>query len=502
MMNLSLKGIRLAIFPERTPVYATARTQYIATNKARLARYPVPGIDDKQSTPDNFTQSEPSDLCSLRKPNGLDKITAFGGSKITFVAILVLVQLWIVSGFLFGFTDTWQIMFQNASSIQVYITDILLIRQQQNMSRILLTTIAELQSRTQTCERLLSHISKCTPLNNQLNLEKLDTQSFIDDPPDTSAGRPSRIEYIWNCACVYVARALGSIWAFIIYWIGIGAWASLGPSLKYDDTWQLYINTATAVLLTFTSVFLQNFQQHQENELAKSMKLVMKTDALIEERLRNLTGDRIPNPVFTIPDASRSFIERQIDNFADIMGSGLGVTLSLIFTIIWISVGPLLNFEDNWWLIIGTFTGLVGFVDGFVLRSLYYREESHAKSQLESLTNNENRILSQLQLQNIYPEPAKLSLTDRLSLTISNACGHRYAPVVAVGTVLALLATASGMKWTEAGQLLCNTTTMILEGFLLLVLIQAHNSIYKGRLEDIDCFMERKETLDKYISTL
>jgi hypothetical protein len=40
--------------------------------------------------------------------------------------------------------------------------------------------------------------------------------------------------------------------------------------------------------------------------------------------------------------------------------------------------------------------------------------------------------------------------------------------------VIMLLAVASIMRWSETGQLLCNNPTMIIEGFLLLALIQAH----------------------------
>ncbi|KAI1003831.1 hypothetical protein K3495_g4376 [Podosphaera aphanis] len=498
-MQWSLKGFKLAIFPERTPFFAAAKTHGVGAKKAYTARYPIPSSLQKKSASDNLNiQSEPDELCSFRKPNILDKITEIGGSKKTFLAILLLVEIWAVAGFFCAFDDTWQIIFQNASSIQVYVTDILLIRQQQNSSRVLLTKIAELQSRLQTVERLLRHISSTTPTGPRLDLQRFDTLSYNEAP----VGKISRTEYMWNCTCAYVARALGSIWAFILYWIGIGVWGAVGPSQNYNDTWQLYINTATAVILTFTSVFLQNLQQNQEEKLEKCLEHILKSDAMIEKRLRSLTGDQTPNPIFTIPVPNRTFTERNIDKFADIMGSGLGVTISVLFTIAWISVGPTLEFQDNWWLIIGTFTGLVGFIDGFVLRSLYYREEKYAKAQFESLAENEDRIFEELQLVNKSSLPPTLSFADRISLTISNACGHRYASVGAVALVVGLLATATGMGWTVTGQLLCNTTTMIIEGFFLLILIQAHNKIYEEREIDLEHLLKGKEMLDDYVYAL
>ena len=49
------------------------------------------------------------------------------------------------------------------------------------------------------------------------------------------------------------------------------------------------------------------------------------------------------------------------------------------------------------------------------------------------------------------------------------------AVIGSLGVVLSLIAIATGLRWSETGQLLCNTPTMIVEGFLLLVLFQAHN---------------------------
>lgn len=58
-----------------------------------------------------------------------------------------------------------------------------------------------------------------------------------------------------------------------------------------------------------------------------------------------------------------------------IMGSAIGFILSLALTDAWVGFGPLLQFGDDWLLIISTFTGLIGFIDRFVLRNLYHREE-------------------------------------------------------------------------------------------------------------------------------
>lgn len=59
--------------------------------------------------------------------------------------------------------------------------------------------------------------------------------------------------------------------------------------------------TAVVVSFTFTGIFLQNIQQQQEDHLDECPKYALKIDAKVEWRLRELTDDEKPNPIFDIP---------------------------------------------------------------------------------------------------------------------------------------------------------------------------------------------------------
>ncbi|EPQ65430.1 Bgt-1232 [Blumeria graminis f. sp. tritici] len=504
-MPLTTKSIKKSIFPERTSCFAAADTQFVTEEMVRDAPY-FSGSEKFVDTQKIKGVSTPNETKSLPSSNCFDKITIMAGSSGIFFISLILIGVWLILGIVFGATDTWQIMFQNASSIQVYITDILLIRQQQNANQALLTTLAELQSRRETCTRLLAKIPESKYGNSNEKHEcMIDSKSFDDNSDEQDyllIAKPTGIRLSWISICSIVAQALGSIWSFIFYWIGIGIWVAVGPSLGFSNTWQLYINTATALALTFTSIFLQNIQQHQEDKLSRCLEQALKIDAGIELQLRALTGDQKPNPIYTIPAAPRSFIERLIDGFADIMGSGAGVVISLLFTVAWIISGPALKFNDNWWLIIGTFTGLIGFIDGFILRSLYFREESYTKLQFQKLASSDSILLEKLHILYKQEEPRTLGLAERISLSIGNACGHRYASVGSVAVVIILLTVASSMLWSESGQLLCNTPTMIVEGFLLLVLIQAHNHANEERVADFSGLLKRRLLLHGSVLSL
>jgi hypothetical protein len=60
----------------------------------------------------------------------------------------------------------------------------------------------------------------------------------------------------WFRVCAqWIAHAVGSPWAFVVAVLSIAAWAVTGPIFHFSDTWQLVINTATAIV-TFLMVFL------------------------------------------------------------------------------------------------------------------------------------------------------------------------------------------------------------------------------------------------------
>ena len=72
-------------------------------------------------------------------------------------------------------------------------------------------------------------------------------------------------------------------------------------------------------------------------------------------------------------------------------------------------------------------------------------------------------------------------------------CAHPIAVIASVVVVVALIAVATGLRWSETGQLLCNSPTMIVEGFLLLVLFQAHNLVVVERRREVgECLGRRR----------
>ena len=235
--------------PETSPTYAAAPTQKVYFAGEDSVRPPPPsyspdseknggrdfGADSKKmgswpissakGQPQIDTEiSSPEEISSAKKSNIFDKITRAAGSSTTFFVMLAILGVWVLLGFIFGPTDTWQILLQNVSSVQVYVTDILLIRQSSNAGRSMMTTLAELQSRNKTCERLLRQLPSCSWMEThkekpkQLLVNGRPIEEEIEEALFRVSGPQTRGQRLWTNISHTVGKSVGSVWAFIIYW--------------------------------------------------------------------------------------------------------------------------------------------------------------------------------------------------------------------------------------------------------------------------------------------
>ena len=124
-----------------------------------------------------------------------------------------------------------------------------------------------------------------------------------------------------------------------------------------------------------------------------------------------------------------------------------------------------------------------------------------ANMHFEKLVAQDSRIFALIGIEvPASTAPLKKSLNMRISQTIGRWVESTSASYTAVGTVVALLIVASAMQWTETGQLLCNTPTMIVEGFLLITLLQAHNMADQKRRMTYEDILNRRLVLDKHLA--
>ncbi|KAL1853213.1 low-affinity Fe(2+) transport protein [Diaporthe australafricana] len=427
-----------------------------------------------------------------KKTNVLDAVVRAAGSRWTLGVVLLLLIVWGVLGAVFGPTDTWQVILQDVSSIQAYTSATLLMRQQNNNTRGLLQRICGLISRSESNERMVRSLTA-----EQRARLRSSTQKIRSEVIDSLHHKQDMFDKISNG----VAKATGSMIALIIYWAGIIGWVFSGLPLKFSDTWQLDVNTATALEITFTTVFLQNIRSSHDKHLDKTVQGIERLDTEIEMQLRRMTGDMTPNPTIASEPFKLNRWVKGLDIYAYIIAGSIGLVISAFVFGTWILVGDPMEFDDNWFLIIGTYTGLIGFIDGFILKNVDAREAKLSMKHFDRLIAQDTKIFALIGIEVPASEHVvKDSLNIRISKTVGRWVESTTASWGSILTVFALLIVASAMQWTETGQLLCNTPTMIVEGFLLLTLIQAENIADEKKRVTYEDILNRRLVLDKHLA--
>ncbi|GMF03319.1 unnamed protein product [[Candida] boidinii] len=351
-------------------------------------------------------------------------------------------------------------------------------RQQQNDYMDLLQLLAEIRSHSSTYLEMFTSYFK----SNEIRIFNAEEIYNVTKEVEEVLGEATKISADnWLDKISDVAsKIFGSFYSVLFYWCGIIAWIGCGalPYLEFGNDWQLYINTATAVEITFVSMFIQNVRERHNKYLQKSLSLILYTDHQIEFNLRRVTGYKEPNVRHVIPAKKLSKGVKAIEYYAHVIGGGLGVVISTMVFIAWICVGHPMDFSANWWLIIGTYTGLIGFVDGFTLRSSYYRYFNYGFQNFEDIDEFENKLLNILHLPPIstkQPTWKERSFDYKASSIIGKILSSSWGVLFALCITIMLIIIASAMHWSTTGQLICNTPTMIIEGFCLLVLLEGHN---------------------------
>ena len=262
------------------------------------------------------------------------------------------------------------------------------------------------------------------------------------------------------------------------------------------DQWQLDMNSATSAAMVFVFSFLTFLRERHIDHSRASLDAVYKTDAVLEFKLRRLVGDDNPNPLIIIPSMKVNPIQRVINYYADVAGALVGIALLSGFVILWLAIGPVLQFNSNWWLLIGTYCGIVGLNDGFVLRNVQSKFDARLGQQFDELGAGDRDLLESLGLS--IPAMALVNqktLSYRASKTMNKICGHEFMVIAGVLLIIGLLTGSTIMQWSVTGQLLSNIPPSIVETFFMIILITGHNAADKQRRANIFNLFQRRVRL-------
>lgn len=426
------------------------------------------------------------------------------GSIFVLAIVMLLLLGWIIWGALTGASDTWQIVMQDGQSIQTYVWNTFLMRQQLDNNERMLLLYGKLKSRSITHKRLLKKF-----VSNKKSIEKHLIEDIDLEPIDFKSGN------LYDRFSEIFSKCVGSLPCVFLYWCGIFTWIGCGaiemnvgtdkvPDMKrFSNTWQMYVNTATAIELLITTVFLENVRHRTSQYISKQTKIFNELDSKLEYQLRDLNHDYYENELVIVNRPSRDKIQKAISLYAHIVGNGLGLIISICVFSAWLGIGNTMNWSANWWLIIGSYTGLVGFIDGFVLREVFYSITNYERNNFDDLIKDSQELLDIAGIQVELKEPVKDdTLSIKISTFINRICSDEYSVIASCIIVLGLVILASGMKWSETAQLIANTPTMIIEGFFLLILVQAHNWASDERIMELQELTKSRVLIYQYIQNV
>jgi low-affinity ferrous iron transport protein len=456
----------------------------------------------QKKTTIQFTEVEIRGFSTKAKARRLDRwldlIVSASGSEYVFFTILTGLIIWAFLGIPFHDDLTWPALISDIQAILSYIFDSLLMRQQTNGYEDLLTGAAELRSRTITHNRTLR---KLTAGMEKDELAKHVATTEKEGPTNTECALELPRESWFGQLVTAFSHFLGHIVTIIIYWICVFVWLGFGPSNQWSNMWQLDINSSTSALMVLVFSFLANIRERHSDYTKRCLDALFRVDAALELKLRCLTDDQVDNEVVVILPPKANTIQKAIFYYADVVGTLVGIVILILVLVAWVAVGPVMKFSDNWWLFIGTYAGLVGMNDGFVLRNVQSKLREYEDVQFQ-LVDQEDAALFRIVSMGL-PDRKKLdtvasnnvSLTRRVSLAMGKICAHEITVVAGFVVLLGLLTGSSLMKWSTTGQLLCNVPPSIIESFFMIILITGHNYADEEKREVLQNLYQRRLTL-------
>ncbi|KAE8369176.1 Low affinity iron permease-domain-containing protein [Aspergillus caelatus] len=434
----------------------------------------------------------------------LDFVVRVSGSEPVFFLILAGLLTWALLGIKYGSTDSWQVLISDIQAIVSYIFDSFLVRQQLNAYEEEMIVAAELESRILSHKRMLEKLhqklnaedeAKTTHLVHLVKAHQNALEFGTELPTETRFGR----------TITWFSHVIGHLGTITLFWVGVFTWIGLGHRSNYSDKWQLYMNSASSALMVFIFAFLANIRERHAAYTRSCLDAIFQVDSSLETKLRQLTDDSLPNDLVIIPAPRVSKIQRAIFYYADFVGTLVGIAILVAVIVIWIAIGPLLHFDSNWWLLIGTYAGLIGMNDGFVLRNMQARLRCYVDDQFaRGITAQDASLFTTAGIP--APRDEEVvggdSLTQRVSETMGRVCAHEITVVLGVVTILGLVAGASAMRWTMTGQLLCNVPPSLIESFFMIVLVTGHNSADDRKRVDLRNTYARRLQLLGYVNAV
>ncbi|GIC88106.1 uncharacterized protein Aud_004497 [Aspergillus udagawae] len=425
----------------------------------------------------------------------LDAVVRFAGSAPVFLFILGGLLAWALMGIRFGNSDVWVAAISDVQAILCYVFDSLLMRQLLREFTEQRKAMVKLQSRCNSHYRMLLKVK------NKLGAEGIHQVSEkCQNEPLQPLDHGSRAQTLFARCIIYTAKRLGHIITVGMYWVCIFIWVGFGPTCGWSDRWQLYINDATSALMVLVFAFLACLRECYADYTNICLDAIFRLDSTLESGLRRLSEDDEPNITMLDIPPRENYLQKVIYYYADIVGTLVGILFLIAVIITWAAVGPVFQFSNSWWLLIGTYAGLVGLFDSFVLRNVQNKVHQNTKNQVRHVEALDKELFAGLSVPIPVVDDRKvLSVTRRISRKMDAISSHLLMVVAGFLLTIGCVIASSALRWSLTGQLISNVPPSIIETFFMLILITGQNDAEAGARVDLANIYYRRQRLLAFV---
>lgn len=422
----------------------------------------------------------------------LDAVVRFAGSAPVFLVIVGGLLTWALMGVRFGNSTVWIAAISDVQAILCYVFDSLLMRQLLREYAEQSAAMVEIKSRCSSHHRMLAKVKARLGPENTRRVAVLCTAESLR-PLDHG----HRTQTFFAKCIIVVAQVFGHVATVCLYWVCIFAWLAFGHYCGWSNRWQLYINNATSALMILVFAFLACLRECYADYTNSCVDAIFRLDSTLEKALRRLTRDELRNATEIIVPPKESFLQVVVFYYADAVGTLVGIIVLVSVAITWVSVGPVFQYNKTWWLLIGTYAGLVGLLDSFVLRNVQGKVHNYFSNQAHLVEERDNQLFTSLSV--LIPSSGTMeepTLSRRVSQRMEAISSHLLMVILGFLVTIGCLTASSTMHWSLTGQLISNVPPSIIETFFMLILITGQNDAEaKDRIALTDIYYRRQRLL-------
>lgn len=425
----------------------------------------------------------------------LDVVVRVAGSAPVFLVIVGGLLTWALLGIPFGNNDIWVAAISDVQAILCYVFDSFLMRQLLREYSELTAAFVEIKSRNSSHQRMLAQVKA------RLGPEKTRrVAALCEEEPLRPLDQGQKAQSPFAKVIIVVAQMFGHLTTVVLYWVCIFIWLGFGHHCGWSTRWQLYINDATSALMILVFAFLACLRECYADYTNTCIDAIFRLDCSLEKTLRHLTQDDLANATEVIVPPKESFLQVLVFYYADVVGTLAGIVILVIVVITWAALGPVFAYNNTWWLLIGTYAGLVGLFDSFVLRNVQAKVHGYIGGQAHSVEEGDTAIFSEVSV----PTPAvetvgEQSLSRRISRRMDKISSHLMMVVAGFLVTIGCLTASSAMHWTLTGQLISNVPPSVIETFFMLILITGQNDAEAEARVDLTNIYNRRQRLLSFV---